>query len=395
MTTGDPYYHRTVGLRAGGRRLELATSQELFSSHQVDRGSRLLLRVAGETMGRDLPGARVVDVGCGYGTLGLGLRAMGAGGGQLVDRDALAVLYAAENAARNALTSVATFGSLGYEDVTGAFDLAVANVPGHASASVVRHFTIGAGRVLRAGGRVGLVVVAPLADQVASALERGGAGIEARVEDRGHVVFVASISASVLEEAAGLQLYRRGEVGIDGGPAGNWSVDAGEGIPEFERLSHHTTALLRYLGDMAETLDVRSAAIWNPGQGHVAIAVRHLWPQAAQALADRDLLALRCSASNLARNGLAVPEAVSHGIAPAASGQESVDLAIDILRRSEPTTAAVARIVAARDLLRTGGAVVVAGPGTAVARAAAALTSAGIAVRRIERRRTSVLRVTR
>src|SRR4029453_8146036 len=84
-----PHFKKTVTLDVGGRRLELRVAQDLFSSHEVDVGTRLLLRtLAGPEHGRR---RLVLDLGCGYGPLGLGLRAAAADRVvHLVDRDALA-----------------------------------------------------------------------------------------------------------------------------------------------------------------------------------------------------------------------------------------------------------------------------------------------------------------
>lgn len=394
MSSLDAYFHRTVALRAGGRRLELATSQELFSSHQVDRGSRLLLRVVGEVLGDALSGASVLDVGCGYGPLGLGLRAMGSGPALLVDRDALAVRYAASNADSNGLEEVETAGSLGYHDVAGPVDVVVANVPGHASPATARHFVQCAADVLAPGGRAGFVVVDPLADAVTDALAAAGGEIEREVADRGHVVTIARFDAAAggrveaMEADGGLESYRRGEVAVEASGQ-SWTVDAAEGVPEFERLSHHTTELLARVGREP----AGAVAVWNPGQGHVPIYLAATGQARSLVLADRDLLALRFSEANLARNRLLAPTALLHDIDLGASTGGPFDLVVDLLRRSEPAAAAAARISHSRSLLEPGGVVVATGGKTVVRRVETALVAVGVAGRRTDGRRAAVLRV--
>ncbi len=397
MSSLDAYFHRTVALRAGGRRLELATSQELFSSHQVDRGSRLLLRVVGEVLGDALSGASVLDVGCGYGPLGLGLRAMGSGRALLVDRDALAVRYAARNADSNGLEEVDAAGSLGYHDVASLVDVVVANVPGHASPATARHFVQGAAGVLTPGGRAGFVVVDPLGDAVADALVAAGGEIEREVADRGHVVTIARFDAAAaarLEAArradadGRLESYRRGEVVVEASGQ-SWNVDAAEGVPEFERLSHHTTELVARIGREPEG----AIAVWNPGQGHVPIFLAATGHARSLVLADRDLLALRFSEANLVRNDLPAPTALVHDVDFGGSTSGPFDLVVDLLRRSEPAAAAAVRISHARSLLEPGGVVVTTGGKTVVRRVETALAAAGVAGRRTDGRRAAVLRV--
>lgn len=170
MSQPDPHYKKTVTLEHGGRRLTLRVAQELFSSHEVDVGTRLLLRTLG---GPEHRGHRLVlDLGCGYGPLGLGLAAAEAGRTvHLVDRDALAVEYTLQNAAANGLDGVQAYGSLGYADVRASgFDLIVSNVPAKAGPPVVEHFLLDAAGVLAPGGLVAVVVIASLQDGVAAVL---------------------------------------------------------------------------------------------------------------------------------------------------------------------------------------------------------------------------------
>lgn len=395
MTPADPYFHRKVALRAGGRRLELATSQELFSSHQVDRGSRLLLRVVADVLAGALTPRAVLDVGCGYGPLGLGLRAMGSHRAVLVDRDALAVRYAARNAEANGLDAVETHGSLGYDDVEGAFGVVVANVPGHASSATLRHFVAGAARVLAPDGVVGLVAVTPLADAVGETLATAGAHTERRVDDRGHTVWIARFDGARPEESPGaprLDMYRRGRVAMDAGGR-RWTAETAEGVPEFERLSHHTTALLRHLATATQER-ADSIGVWNPGQGHVPIFLAGQLDPRSLVLADRDLLALRYAEANLGTNDVRPPAtALVHDAGWQSWTGGGFDLVVDMLRRSEPAPAAAERIVHARSLLERGGSVVVAGPGSSVPRVEAALGDSGVRTRRIAARRSGLLRV--
>jgi 16S rRNA G1207 methylase RsmC len=60
--SSDPYYKKTVEATVSGRRLQFRVAQDLFSSHQVDEGTALLLRHVPGT-GRTYDAA--LALGCG------------------------------------------------------------------------------------------------------------------------------------------------------------------------------------------------------------------------------------------------------------------------------------------------------------------------------------------
>ena len=79
--------------------LTFHTTWGLFSPREIDAGSRLLL----EHIEVD-EGTHSLDVGCGYGALGLTLAAMSPKGtATLIDKDFVAVEYCRRNAAANGL----------------------------------------------------------------------------------------------------------------------------------------------------------------------------------------------------------------------------------------------------------------------------------------------------
>jgi 16S rRNA (guanine1207-N2)-methyltransferase len=86
----DAYYHKTIAFSFWKQRLQFRTSQQLFSAHAIDAGTKFLLRTIIEAAYP--PPRHILDVGCGYGTLGLTLNSLHpASLFHLFDRDALAV----------------------------------------------------------------------------------------------------------------------------------------------------------------------------------------------------------------------------------------------------------------------------------------------------------------
>ncbi len=110
-----------------GQRLRFHTTWGLFSPKGLDEGSRLLLdhvEVA--------PGDDTLDLGCGYGPLGLTLARLAPDGtSTLVDKDFVAVEYSRRNAALNGIDNVEILLSNGFDQIDPArrFDLVVSNLP--------------------------------------------------------------------------------------------------------------------------------------------------------------------------------------------------------------------------------------------------------------------------
>jgi len=110
-----------------GRPFTLHSTWGLFSPRAIDEGSALLLahlEVAADT--------RALDIGCGYGPLGLAIAAAAPHGrADLVDRDFVAIDYARANAVRNGLDNVEVYASNALSAVPDGrlYDLVVSNLP--------------------------------------------------------------------------------------------------------------------------------------------------------------------------------------------------------------------------------------------------------------------------
>jgi len=110
-----------------GHELSLHSTWGLFSPRQIDAGTMLLLNhvsLAEETA--------VLDVGCGYGPLGLALAAQCPQAAvHMVDKDFVAVDYAQANAQRNRLVNAQAYLSNGLSHVPGemTFSTVVSNIP--------------------------------------------------------------------------------------------------------------------------------------------------------------------------------------------------------------------------------------------------------------------------
>jgi len=146
--------------RIRGIDLAFETDRGVFSPERIDFGTRLLI----ETVAEDLAQAgirkgRLLDLGCGYGPVGIALkRIYPALEPTLSDVNERSVALAKKNATKNGVRGVEVLVSDGFERLAGPFDLVVTNPPVRAGKSVVHAFFEGAYERLAPGGRLYVVL---------------------------------------------------------------------------------------------------------------------------------------------------------------------------------------------------------------------------------------------
>jgi 16S rRNA (guanine1207-N2)-methyltransferase len=141
----------------GGRTLTLQSTWGLFSPREIDEGTRLLLNYL-----EIEPGDDCLDLGCGYGPIGLALAAMAPQGRTLmVDKDFVAIEYANRNARLNNLANAEARLSNGFDqiDPERRFDLIASNVPAKVGKELLAILLHDARARLRPGGRLYLVTI--------------------------------------------------------------------------------------------------------------------------------------------------------------------------------------------------------------------------------------------
>ncbi|MGB0712173.1 MAG: class I SAM-dependent methyltransferase [Gammaproteobacteria bacterium] len=139
-----------------GHSLRFDTTWGLFSPKQIDEGTLLLLdhlEVSTDT--------RCLDLGCGYGPIGLSVAAAAPSGHvTLLDKDFVAVEYASRNAGLNGLTNTEVKLSNGLSAVHGQrFDLLVSNIPAKVGKEMLGIMLYDAWQALEPGGRIVLVTI--------------------------------------------------------------------------------------------------------------------------------------------------------------------------------------------------------------------------------------------
>lgn len=137
-----------------GNRYSFYTDNGVFSKEKLDFGTRVLL----ENIPLDVFKGKVLDVGCGYGTIDVIL-------GKIVDASFLGVdvnrraLHLAEmNKKENKLDNVEFLESNCYENVDGKFDVIITNPPIRAGKKIVYEIVMGARNYLTEDGTLFIVV---------------------------------------------------------------------------------------------------------------------------------------------------------------------------------------------------------------------------------------------
>jgi len=145
-----------------GHQLTFHSTWGLFSPKAIDEGTRLLLGHL-----QIQPDARALDLGCGYGPLGLTLAKLAPRGQvHLVDKDFVAVEFARKNAKINQLTNAQAYLSNGFAQVPAGetFDVIVSNVPAKIGKELLSIFLHDARDRLRPGGQLYIVTISGLKD---------------------------------------------------------------------------------------------------------------------------------------------------------------------------------------------------------------------------------------
>lgn len=145
-----------------GHDLTFHSTWGLFSPKAIDEGTRLLLDHL------SLPGdATVLDLGCGYGPLGLAVAKMVPRGRvDLVDKDFTAIEYTRRNAELNSITNAQAYLSNGFAQVPTPerFDAVVSNVPAKIGGELLSIFLHDAYDRLNPGGQLYVVTISGLKD---------------------------------------------------------------------------------------------------------------------------------------------------------------------------------------------------------------------------------------
>ena len=293
-----PYARTQLTVKALGLALALDVPADVFASRAIDDGTLLLLR--------NLPGrapASVLDLGCGYGALGLPVAARyPQARALLVDRDLLAVRAAAHNATALGLGNVEVRPGLGYRDlprVGATFDLVLCNVPARIGGRAIAYLLEAGRSLLPAGGELRAVVIRDLRESMeATALE----GLRLAAQGKNHLVYALPPGPSRI--ALGDEtVYARDETRIEAVPGRILTLSR----PHDASEEPGHAAALKLLLEALPRSQPGTVLCFRCGYGAVPLAARVRWPDALVVAQDRDLLDTAFLRRNASALGLAGP----------------------------------------------------------------------------------------
>jgi 16S rRNA (guanine1207-N2)-methyltransferase len=173
--------------RVRGFELRLETRPGVFSQHDLDYGTRLLIEAMHVS-----PTARVLDLGCGYGAIGIVAAKLALRGHVvLIDCDIRATRLAQRNLELNEVTNAEVVLGDGVHDLSpkSRFDVIASNPPTHSGREVLDDFVQGSYKLLRPRGTLYLVVNRLLS--LRHEVERVFGAAEVAAHSKGFVVIKA------------------------------------------------------------------------------------------------------------------------------------------------------------------------------------------------------------
>ena len=322
MNATDVYVNKSVSLRFLGQDMSFELSHALFSSFDIDQGSKLLLKAVARYVDKTAI-TSILDIGSGTGVLGVSCaRAYPGASLWMRDRDVLACRFSERNAIRDKIIPTQVDHALFLSGLSGHyFDLVVCNVPAKAGAPVLDGFLGALPGMLSEQGYGAIVVVEPIAQASLESLAASNAVIVGKEIGSGHVAVVFRRGPATNEKPEKLDssdIYLRSDQTLRAGNAA-YRLNGYWGLPEFDTPSFGTDLAMDHCEKILAASPVKRALFINPGIGRVACHVQVRAKDAGSDLCARDALALLASRENLSL-------ALRKGAPPAAFVAEATGL---------------------------------------------------------------------
>ena len=139
-----------------GSELSFITNTGVFSRERIDFGTNLLINSFED---QDLKNKKILDLGCGYGVIGLSIAKAFLGSTvHLIDINERAIELAIKNAELNKVKNVNIYPSNLYQEVEEKFDVIISNPPIRAGKEVVHQVVENGYNHLNQGGMIWMVI---------------------------------------------------------------------------------------------------------------------------------------------------------------------------------------------------------------------------------------------
>lgn len=332
----DPYYKKDVLFHYNNRELRFRVSQSLFSSQDIDLGTRHLIKSIADVKPPNC--RKILDLGCGYGPIGIAIKTVCPSSEvQMVDKDALALSYCRQNLELNNLSGVKVYASLGYDDVAdNDFDLIVSNIPAKVGDRVLTHMLKDSRFYLKHGGRMAIVVIDAIGDYITKELNDPGINIVFTKKWPGYSVFhyeflpthVSNMTQSPDSFVTGIYDREQKLITRDGI---SFFIQTTYNLPEFDTISYETDLVLNSL-KIFRNKQLNTVLVFNPGQGYIPVTLSKITNVRKICLVDRDMQALKLSQKNLLSNGYPAENiSLTHQVGISIHDEESIDCIVGVL----------------------------------------------------------------
>ncbi len=299
----NDFVNREVPFKFKGEKMKFNLSLGLFSSNDIDSGSKLLLKSIAQQIPEESI-TSVLDIGCGTGVIGISLKkACPEADVTMCDRDALAVAFSKENSSLNSLKGIKIENKLAMEGLKEEkYDLLISNIPAKAGETVLEDFFRRSVNFVTPKGRVALVIVAPLAEFAEETIKKIGHEILHKEATYHYTVFhFTGKRCDNPEDEMAVYVRNHRDYYLK---KTEYPLDTAYNIPDFDQPGFRIT----HAAEILDSFQIRGTGLfWNPGQGHVPVylSVKKSNNFDKVFLSGRDLLQIKMTKRNLIK---ALPE---------------------------------------------------------------------------------------
>jgi ribosomal protein L11 methylase PrmA len=297
--------NKIVEFAFSGEKLKFYLSHALFSSFNIDVGTRLLLKTIAQKINFDSV-VNAKDIGAGAGIIGISLKkryphlAI-----TFTDRDMLALSFTKINCEFNGIKDYHLSGELDIETFDARYDFIVSNIPAKIGDKGLENLIKKILFSLDSDGICAVVVIKPLEEKIREMLSKNHALIGFEEEGNAHWVFhfkPCEDRERIIIPANVLEPYLRGNI-TQRAFGFSYKLKTVYNLPDFDTLGYQSELLLKLLEN--ERLS-GVCLFWNPLQGHIPVIVYKMFSIkiSKYILAGRDMLQLKIARDNLESNGV-------------------------------------------------------------------------------------------